>query len=67
MAFNKNFHLCHPTFSLIQDDTFYRERACSKVFHTSRVSLNLLCRSRRNLHPRVKVDQAGRPLPPKKT
>ena len=23
--------------------------------------------SRRNLHPRVKVDQAGRPLPPKKT
>ena len=24
-------------------------------------------KSRRNLHPRVKVDQAGRPLPPKKT
>ena len=23
--------------------------------------------SRRNLHPRVMVDQAGRPLPPKKT
>ena len=23
--------------------------------------------SDRNLHPRVKVDQAGRPLPPKKT
>ena len=23
--------------------------------------------SNRNLHPRVKVDQAGRPLPPKKT
>ena len=23
--------------------------------------------SRRNLHPLVKVDQAGRPLPPKKT
>ena len=23
--------------------------------------------SRRNLNPRVKVDQAGRPLPPKKT
>ena len=26
-----------------------------------------ISQSRRNLHPRVKVDQAGRPLPPKKT
>ena len=26
----------------------------------------LQSKSRRNLHPRVKVDQAGRPLPPKK-
>ena len=29
--------------------------------------VSLRSSSNRNLHPRVKVDQAGRPLPPKKT
>ena len=40
----------------------------NRVFRESKVSViaskNVM--SRRNLHPRVTVDQAGRPLPPKK-